>query len=157
MLPSNPAEEREHQMSVKTFERITEIHKTNPEAGITFLPGIEYFEAPSDVYKSLTEAKAKALGMVGFRFLKPEEFPDGRVTLGYAYDTWCVNPMVYCSFLLRRFIYKGGRVVKKEIRDPAEVFSLKELDKVDLVVNASGNGFNDENVFITRGKWSRRD
>lgn len=150
--PTNAAEERDHQMSLKTFERMIELHKTNPEAGITFLPGIEYLEDPSDVYKQLTEAKAKTMGMPGFRVLKPEEYPDSRVKLGLTYDTWCVNALVYSMFLMRRFTFQGGRMVKKEVRDPVEVFSLKELGKVDLVVNASGNGFNDENMFITRGK-----
>lgn len=128
-----------------------EINQSYPSAGITFMPGIEYLEAPSSVYQALDVEKAKSLGMEGFRMLKAEELPDDKVKMGFEYDSWCVNPMVYCSFLLRRFGYLGGKVVKKEVRSPAEVFEMRELGKVDVVINASGIGFGDANVFITRG------
>lgn len=150
--PTNPYEEKEHQMSLITFDRMMQLQKTNPEAGITPMPGIEYLEAPGSAYTSLTEAKASSLGLAGFRLLKPEEFPDTQVKMGFTYDTWCVNPMVYCSFLLRKVSMRGGKVLKRELRDPAELFSLRKLGRVDVVVNCSGNGFQDENVFITRGQ-----
>ncbi|KAK9775487.1 putative FAD dependent oxidoreductase-like protein [Seiridium cardinale] len=150
--PTNATEEREHHFALKTFERMLEIQRSNPEAGITLMPGIEYLEAPSPVYEALTEAKASAMGLAGFRLFAPEEFPDSKVRLGFTYDTWCVNPMVYCSFLLRRFGFRGGEVVKREVRDPSEVFAMQDLGNVNFVVNCSGNGFNDENVFITRGQ-----
>lgn len=150
--PTNSSEEKEHQMALITYDRMMKLQKTQPDAGITPMPGIEYLEAPGPVYTSLTEAKASSLGLSGFRFLKPEEFPDSRVKIGFTYDTWCVNPMVYCSFLLRKVSVRGGRVLKRELRDPAELFSWKELGRVDVVVNCSGNGFQDENVFITRGE-----
>ena len=70
------------------------LRDVNPESGITFMEGIEYLEAPSIEYTSLTEARAKELGLKGFRLLKHDEFPDGRVKWGCMYDTWCVNPMV---------------------------------------------------------------
>lgn len=132
-----------------------QIQKSSPEAGITLMPGIEYLEAPSPAYKELTEGKASSMGLAGFRLLKPDEFPDSKVQLGFTYDTWCVNPMVYCSFLLRRFGHRGGKVLRRRVRDPAELFVSKELGSVDVVINCSGNGFNDENMFITRGKHHR--
>lgn len=150
--PTNQAEECEHQMALRTFERMTQIQKSNPEAGITLMPGIEYLEAPPPVYKALTEAKASTMGLVGFKLLKPEEFPDSKIQLGFTYNTWCVNPMVYCSFLMRRFGFRGGRVLRRELRDPSELFTTKELGAVGIVVNCSGNGFHDQDVFITRGK-----
>lgn len=139
-------------MALQTFERMLHVQKSNPEAGITLMPGIEYLEAPTPAYKALTEAKATTMGLVGFRLLRPEEFPDSKVQLGFTYDTYCVNPMVYCSFLLRRFGFRGGKVLKRELRDPAEMFATEGFQGVDFVVNCSGNGFGDDNVFITRGK-----
>ncbi|KAH6657373.1 FAD dependent oxidoreductase-like protein [Truncatella angustata] len=150
--PTNLVEQREHQMALHTFEKMLKLQGNNSEAGITLMPGIEYLEAPSQAYQALTEAKASTMGLAGFRLLKPEEFPDSRVKLGFTYDTWCVNPMVYCSFLLRRFGFRGGKVLKQEIRDPAEVFTMKEVAKVDFVVNCSGAGFNDGNMIVTRGQ-----
>jgi D-amino-acid oxidase len=152
VLPTNPAEEREHSMALKTFAHMMALQKQHPAAGITLTPGIEYLEEPSPVYKALTEVKANVLGMSNFRLLRPEELPDEKIKWGCSYDTWCVNPMVYCSFLLRRFGFSGGKVMKMEVRDPLEIFTMQELGNVDVVVNCSGNGFNDENMFITRGR-----
>lgn len=138
-------------MAIRTFARMRELHGSFPAAGITFMPGIEYLEAPSPAYQALDAERAKSLGMEGFRLLHPDELPDDKVKMGFEYDSWCVNPMVYCSFLLRRFGYLGGKVVKKEVRSPVEIFEMRELGKVDAVINASGIGFGDPDVFITRG------
>ncbi|KAK8075178.1 hypothetical protein PG997_009841 [Apiospora hydei] len=150
--PTNATEEREHAMALRTFARMRELNRDYPASGITFMPGIEYLEAPSPAYQELNAEKAKSLGMEGFRLLKPTELPDDKVKLGFEYNSWCVNPMVYCSFLLRRFGYLGGKVVKKEVRSPVEIFEMRELGIVDAVINASGIGFGDPNVFITRGQ-----
>ncbi|KAI1378549.1 FAD dependent oxidoreductase [Hypoxylon crocopeplum] len=151
--PTNASEEREHAMSLRTFAHMRAVHDRHPEAGVTFMKGVEYLEAPSEAYQALTEERATAqLGMQGFRRLGREELPRG-VEWGCEYDTWCVNPMVYCGFLLRRFAIQGGKVLKREVRDPREIFSWKfEVGPVDTLVNASGNGFGDANMFITRGQ-----
>ncbi|KAI0149994.1 FAD dependent oxidoreductase [Hypoxylon sp. NC0597] len=111
--PTNPSEEREHAMSLRTFDHMRAVQARYPEAGITFMKGIEYLEAPSEAYRALTEERARQqLGMQGFRLLGKEELPEG-VKWGCEYDTWCVNPMVYCSFLLRRFAILGGKVLRQ--------------------------------------------
>ncbi|OTA97022.1 hypothetical protein M434DRAFT_392205 [Hypoxylon sp. CO27-5] len=151
--PTNPSEEREHAMSLQTSDHMRAVQARHPEAGITFMKGTEYLEAPGEAYRALTEERAREqLGMQGFRLLGKEELPEG-VRWGCEYDTWCVNPMVYCSFLLRRFAILGGKVLRREVRDPRELFDWKfEGGPIDVVINASGNGFNDENMFITRGQ-----
>lgn len=149
-------DERDHQLALATFRRMKALCKANPEAGITFMKGIEYLEKPGAEYRALVReggpGSAKSLGVEGFRVLSKEEVPDDRVELGIEYDTWCVNPMVYCSWMLNRFVYRGGKVVKREVRDPKEVFEMEDMEKIDVVVNASGQGFGDDKVFITRGK-----
>ncbi|KAI0799043.1 nucleotide-binding domain-containing protein [Xylaria sp. FL0064] len=145
-------EAREHTMSLLTWDEMRALHDRHPEAGITFMKAYDYFEAPELAQTSLTEDKARnEFGMKGFRFHSKEELPEG-VQLGYEYDTWCVNPMVYCAFLLRRFAYKGGKILKREIRDPLEVFEMKDLAPFDVLINASGIGFGDHDVFITTGQ-----
>ncbi|KAJ4397282.1 hypothetical protein N0V93_001506 [Gnomoniopsis smithogilvyi] len=149
-------DERDHELALATFQRMKALGKTNPEAGITFMKGIEYLEKPGPEYRALVRESgpgcAKSLGVEGFRVLSKEEVPDEKVELGIEYDTWCVNPMVYCSWLLNRFVYRGGKVVKRQVRDPKEVFEMDDLGRIDVVVNASGQGFGDEKVFITRGQ-----
>ncbi|KAB5549902.1 hypothetical protein GE09DRAFT_1002100, partial [Coniochaeta sp. 2T2.1] len=145
----------EHDLSVKTYARMAQLAESNPEAGITFLKGVEYVEAPGPEYAELTEERAKGeWGMEEFRLLYPAVFPDDKVKWGCEYRTWCVNPMVYCAFLLRRLVHRGGRVLKRELRDPSEVYALPEFEEteVDVVVNASGVGFGDREVYPTRGQ-----
>lgn len=150
--PGNKIEERDHDMSVVTYKRMDDLAKSHPEAGITFLKGIEYLEKPTPEYAILTQQRAEALGYPEFRLLRPEEFPDDKVQLGFEYRSWCINPMVYCSFLLRRFVHAGGKIVRRDLRDEKEVFDMKELGSTPLVVNCSGYGFGDKASFITRGK-----
>lgn len=120
------------------------------------MKGIEYLENPSPEYRALVredgEGSAKALGLEGFRILDRSELPDDKVSLGFEYDTWCVNPMVYCSFLLNRFVFRGGRILRREISRPEEVFEMRDLGgPIKAIVNASGMGFNDPKSFIIRG------
>ncbi|OLN82886.1 D-amino-acid oxidase 2, partial [Colletotrichum chlorophyti] len=150
--PTNDVEERDHAMALRTYQHMELLSQKNPEAGITFMPGIEYLEEIAPQYKSLTVEKAKSLGLVGFRLLDPSEFPDNKVKWGCEYPTWCVNPMVYCSFLLRKFSWNGGQVFRREISDPLEAFVTKGLTGVKTVINCSGFGFGDKNSFITRGQ-----
>ncbi|KAF3764723.1 nucleotide-binding domain-containing protein [Cryphonectria parasitica EP155] len=158
---------RDHRLALATFHRMRRLAAAHPEAGITFMKGIEYLEKPGPEYLALVApgssgpGSAAALGVEGFRVLGRDELPDDRVVLGLEYDTWCVNPMVYCSFLLNSFVHRGGRVVKREVRAPEEVFALRgllggggsgaEVSNM-VVVNASGQGFGDEKCFITRGQ-----
>lgn len=102
-------------MALFTWEEMRAIHDRRPEAGITFMKAYDYFEAPGLTQTSLTEDRARdEYGMKGFRFHTKEELPRG-VELGYEYDTWCVNPMVYCAFLLRRFAYRGGKISESAV------------------------------------------
>lgn len=122
------------------------------------MKGIEYIEAPGPEYDSLTEPRARTeLGMPGWRRLEEAEFPDERVKWGCEYDTWCANPMVYCAFLLRRFVMRGGRVVQGVVREVDEVWAMRlDLGRADGVVNATGHGFGDKDMFVTRGKIQAR-
>ncbi|KAK0729295.1 hypothetical protein B0T21DRAFT_445282 [Apiosordaria backusii] len=161
--PSNPVSILEHPLSLTTFSHMKSLYQSHPKtAGITFLKGIEYLESPGPEYQSLTTAKAATeLSLPGcFRLLSPSEFPDQAIKWGCEYETYCLNPMVYLSFLLRRFVHRGGKLLKHTLRSPAEVFSLSTTStpalkngEVDAVVNASGIGFGDDpNMFITRGQ-----
>ncbi|KXX82943.1 D-amino-acid oxidase [Madurella mycetomatis] len=171
---SPPSTHREHTLSLKTYAHMQRLHSSHPQtAGITFLKGIEYLESPGPEYLALDPSSLRLPGT--FRLLPASQFPDAKVTWACEYDTWCVNPMVYCSFLLRRFVHRGGQtmVLKRELRSPVEAFSLplppppaatavpnpansdaKSVPvAVSAVVNASGTGLvPDPAMTITRGQ-----
>jgi hypothetical protein len=155
--PTNSTETRDHELALITFEHMEQFESMGKsgEAGITFMKGIEYLEDPPQQYVDLTNDKAKALGMKEFRLLdKKTELPPG-VEWGCEYRTWCVNPMMYCCFLLRQFVFLGGKTLKREVRDPSEIFAMDEFRSVKKVINCSGVGFGDEKVFPTRGLYQR--
>lgn len=149
--PLDETGKRDHGFALATFRQMDALAKESPEAGITFLKGIEYLEAGIHGYDHLTEGSAKELGYEEFRELDEKDLPKG-VVRGFEYRTWCVNPMVYCSYLLRRLFVAGGKFIKRDLRTPQEVFSMKELEGIKVVVNCSGTGFGDDKVFVTRGK-----
>ncbi|KAL8393563.1 hypothetical protein RB595_003345 [Gaeumannomyces hyphopodioides] len=151
---------RDHAFALETYAHMDALSRARPEAGVTFMPGIEYLEDPDRSEGGgggggalLTEARARELGVEGFRVLDAAELPRG-VRWGCSYRTWCVNPMVYLAFLLRRLARGGAALVRREVRGPEEAWALgAELGAaVDVVVNCSGVGFGDPAVFITRGQ-----
>ncbi|KAL2410492.1 hypothetical protein ABEF95_000817 [Exophiala dermatitidis] len=123
-----------------------------PWMGVIQVPGVEYFENPvPEHYRSLdAESFHQQSGLTGFRWLDATtELPKG-VSLGYEYQTYCIYSSVYCAALLRKFILRGGQVLRAEFKCEDEAFSL--ADRVELVVNASGMGFGDKNCFPIRGQ-----
>ncbi|KLU88034.1 hypothetical protein MAPG_07021 [Magnaporthiopsis poae ATCC 64411] len=142
---------RDHSFALETYRHMDALSRDRPEAGVTFMPGIEYLEDPDGSEGGggiLTESRAAELGIEAFRVLDAAELPVG-VRWGCSYRTWCVNPMVYLAFLLRRLARRGARLVRREVRGPEEAWTL---GAVDVVVNCSGVGFGDPAVFITRGQ-----
>lgn len=84
-----------------------------------------------------------------FRVLKGSELPQG-VRWGARYKTFVINSPVYCAYLLRRFIVKGGWTREYTLAHPQEAFTLER--NVKCVVNCSGTGFgHDPGAFIIRG------
>ena len=137
-------------MALTTYRHMEATLARHSGSGITFMPGIEYLEAPPPVCQGLDQEKARQFGLEEFALIPETELPE-KVKLGYRYKTWCVNPMVYCAFLLRQFTHGGGRIKKLDLQSPQEVFLLPEAGKGKLVVNCSGAGFGDPAYFPTRG------
>ncbi len=129
---------------------MTKICAAHGEAGISLRRGFEYFDDPPDDIKRLNPDRAAELGIERFTLLPQDELPQG-VKMGYSFQTWCVNPMVYCCFLLRRFTLQGGKILKRELKCPEEALAFPDYRHIKFIVNASGNGFNDSKSFITRG------
>ena len=154
VLPTNPEEERQHAFAVATFSHMESLVQDGDgdQAGLRFMKGIEYLECPPRVNLDLSEDAARSMGMKHYHPLDKEELPEG-VEWGCEYQTWCVNPMIYCCYLLRRFTHLGGKIHKRRLREPNEVFSLEGFGDLKTVVNCSGYGFGDSKVFPTRGEF----
>lgn len=146
---SSPQLIQEAQWLKSTCAKFDSLSKEDPGAGITRVKGIELFEAPNNEYTAQTAEKFfSESGLRGYRDLKASELPTS-VTKGYEYDTYCINALVYCQYLLRLFILQKGKTMSRHLKSEREAFSLAEV--VPLVVNATGTGFHDQKVFPTRG------
>ncbi|XXH05565.1 hypothetical protein Hte_011997 [Hypoxylon texense] len=133
--------------TVQEFERQVQ---AEPWIGISRTLGREYLEAPSPAYKRQdSKSFGDETGLSGYRSLGPPELPQG-VKLGFEYQTYCINTPLYCTNLLRKFILRGGKTVRRGLSNELEAFSLR--DHVVMVVNASGTGFGDSKCFPTRGQ-----
>ncbi|KAL2891286.1 hypothetical protein HOO65_010644 [Ceratocystis lukuohia] len=157
-------EQRDHDFALATFAHMRRVvaadatspnprpSLASPEAGVTFLKAEEYLEVPHPEYLALTEARARELGMQGFRLLSRAEMPPD-VVWACEYDTWCVNPMVYLAYLARRLALGGCLFVKKQLQELDDAFKPNPLiGPVLAVVNCSGWGFADPDVFPIRGQ-----
>ncbi|KAI0145518.1 FAD dependent oxidoreductase [Xylariaceae sp. FL1272] len=134
----------------KTVAELDRQSASEPWLGISKTLGREYLEAPPPSYlRQDAKSFVKESGLPGYRTLPPAELPSG-VTLGFEYQTYCVNPPLYCTNLLRKFIRQGGKTLHRTLRSTAEAFDL--ASDVALVVNASGIGFGDPKVFPMRGQ-----
>jgi hypothetical protein len=127
----------------KVFKKISE----DRSSGVGFIDGIEYFENPSEAHTTLG---GRYSDVDGFRVLNKHELPTG-VKFGTAYKTWCVNPPVYLEWLERQLTLGGVQFVQGSLSNILEVFPLLHLPKSTIVINCSGVGFSDPNVFPTRG------
>ena len=120
------------------------------------MQGVEYLEAPVGAYLD-REGVEDAYGggyLEGFEELSSSEdsgdggLPDG-VKWGVRYKSFVINSPVYCAYLLRRFVLRGGRTREYTLADLREAFYLAE--NVKTVINCSGMGFGDPKSFIIRG------
>lgn len=71
---------------------------------------------------------------------------------GVRYQTFVINSPVYCAYMLRKFILKGGQKREYTLADLKEAFHL--ADNVRTVVNCSGTGMGDPKSFIIRGLFA---
>lgn len=144
---SSPQALREEKQARRTYDHFKNEAKV-PGSGVEWTEGIEHLESPPPEY--LTEnALVNYTHLDGFRQLQPSELPEG-VKWGVRYKTFTINSPVYCAYMLRRFVLKGGLVKEYSLANVQEAFYLAE--NVRTVVNCSGFGFGDPKSFIIRGQ-----
>ncbi|EMT64815.1 hypothetical protein NOF04DRAFT_12 [Fusarium oxysporum II5] len=143
---TTPRQVRDRKLEQVTWDVFRAQSKTYPEAGIEFLDAFDYLEDPSEEYLKLQGGYAET---EGFQLLQEHELRPN-IKFGSKYQAWCLNPPVYCIFLLRRFILRGGNTMRLKLTSLDEAASL--APNVQVVVNCSGVGFGDPDVFPVRGQ-----
>ncbi|KAF7714682.1 Uncharacterized protein PECH_008287 [Penicillium ucsense] len=146
---SSPQALREADQAKRTFEHLRSVAVTEPAAGIQTLEGVEHLEVPPAEYMDAQSVRNVYSHLPDFRYLSQNELPTG-VKWGVTYGTYVVNSPVYCAYMLRKFILKGGFTRQYTLMNIREAFAL--ADNVKTVVNCSGSGFDDPKSFIIRGQ-----
>ena len=154
ILATTPQLRREAAWLKQTVAEFARQFKDEPSIGITPTEALDLMELRESNYEAHTEQTfASETGLPGFQILPPSETPEGVLT-AVKYQTYCVNPPLYCSNLLRKFLLQGGKTLQRELRSEWEAFS--ERSDIEFVVNASGYGFGDPKCFPVRGEWLGR-
>jgi D-amino-acid oxidase len=130
--------------SYNTFKKIA---STDPSSGVKMIDAFEYLERPPEAY---TKLKGRYPDNECFRVLKDSELPSG-VKFGTTYRTWSINPLVYLSWLERQLVREGVQFVRYNLMCIAEVFSLLNHINARILINCSGAGFSDPQVYPIRG------
>ncbi|KAI9928094.1 hypothetical protein ASPWEDRAFT_26819 [Aspergillus wentii DTO 134E9] len=146
---SSPQFIREENQARRTYNYFKKLASQDPAAGIEPIEGIEYLENPPAEYKDAESVQNGYGHLDGFKQLSQDELPPD-VKWGVRYQTFVINSPVYCAYMLRKFILKGGQKREYTLADPKEAFHL--ADNVRTVVNCSGTGMGDPKSFIIRGQ-----
>ncbi|KAJ1915928.1 hypothetical protein H4219_004062 [Mycoemilia scoparia] len=141
-------------MEEQTFHELVEIIKTTPEAGVSFIAGIEYMEdrhKPYIWYRSLVK---------GFKEI-PKEYIPADMNYGCVYETLVINVPKYLGWLFAQFLDQGGKLVEQHL--PHINDATKYLNNIlppnspRIVVNCTAlgamnlGGVLDKNMYPIRG------
>jgi D-amino-acid oxidase len=137
----------EADLAIFSHDVFKSIATTDESSGVKLMDGIEYFDNPPDAYLQL---QGRYSQIDGFRVLDPSELPTG-VKLGVTYKTWCLNSPVYLSWLERQLTLQGVEFIQRNLVDLMEAFHLHQNVEASILINCSGIGFSDMNVYPTRG------
>ncbi|KAJ5517335.1 hypothetical protein N7527_008895 [Penicillium freii] len=144
----------------QTYQEFEEIAKHHPEAGVDFIPAVEYFDT-ADPTSFLAEANGYT-SWPDFRVLHPTEYPPQHpsIQLAVTYRSWVLNSPVYLKWLQTRAEAQGTRFIRAHLTNLEQCLSVyrknkshDESDLVSAVVDASGRGFDDPASFPSRGQF----
>ncbi|PHH64488.1 hypothetical protein CDD81_4563 [Ophiocordyceps australis] len=150
-IPATTAQlRREAALMRRTVAEFAALEQGEAQCGITRTTGVEMLEEPDEGYRRLDGSTfARETGLEGFKTIEGDSMPEG-VQLGFEYQTFCINPGVYCQFLVRQLLEGGAKTLQRELGSEWEAFGAG--GEVLFVVNASGMGFGDAQCFPTRGQ-----
>ncbi|KAA8652820.1 FAD-dependent oxidoreductase [Aspergillus tanneri] len=140
---------KEESQARRTYDHFKTLVAQDPSAGVQCIEGIEHLESPPPEYLDETSIHNAYSHVDGFQQLSPEECPSP-VKWGARYRTFIVNSPLYCAYMLRQCIVKGGQIREYTLVNVMEAFHL--AGNVKTVVNCSGMGFGDPKSYIIRGQ-----
>lgn len=156
-----PTEQREQELMRETYHRFEIIAEQYPEAGVDFIPALEYFDSADPA--SFLAKENGYIDWPGFRTLASQEYPAGHpaIQLGVTYRSWVLNSPVYLAWLKRRALQQGVRFIRASVSSGEDALAILRRDasgpspesRALAVVDASGRGLRDPSSFPSRGQF----
>lgn len=131
---------QENRLIRQTARRFKQLAKLHPETSVTFMPGVEAIEKPSEAYLKLGAGYNEKF-IDDFRTVQPDSLKGFKFAAEY--ECWCVNPPVLLRFLYTSLVGAHARFERVKIDSLSEVIDEYKLDESFVgVVDCSGRGLN---------------
>lgn len=141
----------------ETYDELKRIadDPTNDSAGVAFIPALEYFDtAPTEDELAMFAAWPE------YRLLTREEMPNAAdsIQTGLTYSAWVIDSPAYLKWLQQEAEALGAVFVRARLAAVPEAAFMAQQHHPQgalpqVVVNASGRGFEDPNCFPSRGQF----
>lgn len=143
---ANEQDRREMKMTRKTLRHFEQLAENQPETSVTIVKGFEFIH-PSRYQGSYGHKDE----MNNFTRINKEGF------IGFRYDTWVLNPIVYLGYLYRKLLFQQNvKFIHKKLESLKEATKLVENSNV-VIINCSARGLRyqggyDDQCYPIRGQ-----
>lgn len=153
----------------ETYTELEHLAEAHPEAGVRFVPAIEYFDSADE---NIVLAKENGyIDWPDFRLLRSDEYPanagghdageQSPIRLGVSYRGWILNSPLYLEWCRRVAERQGVVFIRASVTSMADAVSVFRRESradekeqvVRAVINATGRGIDDPDSFPSRGQF----
>lgn len=142
----------------ETYRELDAIAQNHPEAGVAFIPAVEYFDSADP--DSFLSKENGYIDWPDFSIIDKKQYPPNHnIQLAVTYRSWVLNSPVYLLWLQKLVKELGVVIIRSQLtglEDAVPVFrnaSDNHVGHVSAVIDASGRGFNDPDSYPSRGQF----
>ncbi|KAJ5212617.1 uncharacterized protein N7498_004263 [Penicillium cinerascens] len=153
-----PAEQLEQQLMQETYRELDAIAQNHPEAGVAFIPAVEYFDSADP--DSFLSKENGYINWPDFSIIDKTQYPPNHdIQMAVTYRSWVLNSPVYLLWLQKLAKELGVVIIRSQLtalEDAVPIFrhaSDNHVGHISAVIDASGRGFNDPDSYPSRGQF----
>lgn len=139
------------QWSNSTLQKLVEISKIDPSAGVELVDGVELFRNSEPNEPVWAHIPPKFAMLTTSQLAKYQKI-DNNIKWGYNISAPCADMKIYLPWLQKSFEDKGGRTFIRDISALSEV-----ANQFDLIINCTGFGarelMNDGELRAVKGQY----
>lgn len=142
----------------ETYRELDAIAQNHPEAGVAFIPAVEYFDSADP--DSFLSKENGYINWPDFSIVDKKQYPPNHdIQLAVTYRSWVLNSPVYLLWLQKLAEVLGVVIIRSQLtalEDAVPIFrnaSDNHVGHISAVIDASGRGFNDPDSYPSRGQF----